>query len=111
MNGMERALPRTITQSVVPVCVVVVILWFLTLLPGRADMNAIVVIHPYQDSNTWVFDDPAVGLKREPFVSGIPAMIDTLVAGIPNAGHGFRLLFSAQPFPGYQVEISFIRDE
>ncbi|HJU03662.1 MAG TPA: DUF6717 family protein [Nitrospiraceae bacterium] len=74
-------------------------------------MNAINVIHPYQDGHTWVFDDPAVGLTREPFVSGIPAMIDALVANIPHAKHGFRLLFSAQPFPGYQVDLSFVRDE
>jgi hypothetical protein len=40
-----------------------------------------------------VFDDPAVGLKAEPFVSGIPEMIDALVQDIPQADRGFRLLF------------------
>ena len=62
--------------------------------------NSILVIRPYWHSGTWVFDDPAVGLTREPFVSGVPEMIDQLVRHIPDAKTGFRLLFSATPFPG-----------
>jgi len=42
-----------------------------------------------------VFDDPRVGLDKEPFVSGADDMIDVLVADIPNADKGFRLLFAA----------------
>lgn len=30
--------------------------------------NALMVIAPYRYAGTWVFDDSAVGLKREPFV-------------------------------------------
>ena len=77
----------------------------------RAMPNTIYVITPYYYASTWVFDDPAVGLKAEPFVSGIPAMIDVLVAGIPNARQGFRLLFSAEPFPGYQAELKWMKGE
>jgi hypothetical protein len=73
--------------------------------------NAIHVIVPYRDAGTWVFDDARVGLHREPFVSGIPQMIDVLVGSIPKAKEGFRLLFSSQPFPGYQVELVKIKDE
>ena len=62
-------------------------------------MNRIGLIVPYKYEGTWVFDDPAVGLRREPFVAGIDTMIDRLVASIPNAEAGFRLLFSASPFP------------
>ena len=62
--------------------------------------NAILVIQPYRHAGTWVFDDPLRGLTREPFVSGIPQMIDAMVTNIPTAADGFRLLFSAQPFPG-----------
>ncbi|MBI2299694.1 MAG: hypothetical protein HYU66_12260 [Armatimonadetes bacterium] len=58
------------------------------------------VIAPYRYAGTWVFDDPAAGLRREPFVAGMPEMIDALVKDIPDAEHGFRLLFWAQPFPG-----------
>ena len=42
---------------------------------------------------------------------GIPEMIDDLVREIPNAQQGFRLLFSPQPFPGYQRRIERVREE
>jgi hypothetical protein len=73
--------------------------------------NQIYVISPYRQASTWVFDDPTVGLKAEPFVSGIPDMIDALVQSIPHADQGFRLLFSAAPFPGYQAELVQVRPE
>jgi len=44
-------------------------------------------------------------------VSGIPEMIDTMVADIPNAEKGFRLLFASEPFPGYQVKLEKVREE
>lgn len=73
--------------------------------------NALMVIAPYQYAGTWVFDDPAVGLRREPFVSGIPEMIDDMVKGIPGAAEGFRLLFSTQPFPGYTHKLVWRRGD
>jgi hypothetical protein len=73
--------------------------------------NALMVIAPYKSSGMWVFDDPAVGLTREPFVSGIDTMIDRLVASIPNADRGFRLVFSARPFPGHNVKLEWRREE
>lgn len=73
--------------------------------------NAIMVIFPYRYEETWVFDDENVGLLREPFVSGIPEMIDLLVQDIPNANQGFKLLFSQFPFPGYKAELTFLREE
>jgi len=69
------------------------------------------VIAPYRYQGTWVFDDPAVGLVREPFVAGVPEMIDLLVADIPDAESGFRLLFSARPFPAYQKKITWTRGD
>ena len=64
--------------------------------------NQIMVIAPYwlEEAATWVFDDSVTGLKQEPFVEGVPEMIDQLVADIADARIGFRLLFSASPFPG-----------
>ena len=75
--------------------------------------NQIMVIAPYwlEDVGTWVFDDPAAGLSQEPFVSGVPEMMDYLVRDIPNARGGFRLLFSASPFPGYQRKMTWKREE
>ena len=47
--------------------------------------NAMMVILPYQHNGIWVFDDDKTGLVREPFVFGIPEMIDQITAKIPNA--------------------------
>ncbi len=74
-------------------------------------MNAISVLIPYKHEGLWVFDDPDVGLRREPFVSGIDKMIERLVADIPDAQKGFRLLFSPTPFPGYTVKLEWRRQE
>ena len=69
------------------------------------------VIHPYKHDEMWVFDDEKVDLVREPFVAGADKMIDRMVENIPNAESGFNLLFSAQPFPGYQVKFDWRREE
>jgi hypothetical protein len=74
-------------------------------------MNSIRVIAPYKYEGMWVFDDAAVGLVREPFVAGIDTMIDRLVASIPDAEQGFRLVFSATPFPGHTVKLEWKREE
>src|SRR3974390_1191122 len=57
--------------------------------------NAIMVIAPHWDNGTWGLDDASAGLRREPFVAGVPEMMDVLVKDIPGAREGFRLLFSA----------------
>jgi hypothetical protein len=74
-------------------------------------MNAIRAIHPYRHEGLWVFDDEAVGLRREPFVAGADVILDRLAADIPGAADGFTLLFSAEPFPDYQVECLWQRAE
>lgn len=73
--------------------------------------NSLMIIVPYQYGGTWVFDDPATGLKREPFVAGVPAMMNHLVRDIPGATNGFRMLFATQPFPGYQQKLTWLRPE
>jgi hypothetical protein len=67
--------------------------------------NAIKVIQPYRLHGTWVFDDAATGLRAEPFVQGIPEMIDRLVADVPGAERGFRLTFSGAEFPGATLKV------
>src|SRR5262245_53169860 len=74
-------------------------------------MNSINLISPYRYEGMWVFDDPRVGLDKEPFVSGADTMIDVLVANIPLAAKGFRLLFSATPFPGYSVKLDWRQED
>lgn len=73
--------------------------------------NALMVIEPYWNEGAWVFDDPAAGLEKEPFVAGMPEMIEDLVRDIPDARGGFRLLFSALPFPGFQVHLKKSRED
>jgi hypothetical protein len=74
-------------------------------------MNTINVIAPYKSLGMWVFDDPRVGLVQEPFVSGADSMIDRVVADIPDAVHGFTLIFSGTPFPGHQYRMDWRRGE
>jgi uncharacterized protein DUF6717 len=74
-------------------------------------MNAINVIAPYKHHGMWVFDDPRVGLVQEPFVAGADTMIDRVVADIPDAEHGFTMIFSTTPFPGHQYRLDWRREE
>ncbi len=73
--------------------------------------NAIMIIAPYRYNGTWVFDDPDAGLRREPFVAGVSEMIDVLVKDVPKSQEGFRLLFSANPFPGHQKKLTWLRGD
>lgn len=73
--------------------------------------NALRVIVPYWFEGTWVFDDERVNLVKEPFVVGVPEMLDDLVKDIPDAKTGFRLLFSNTAFPQYQRKLIWLREE
>lgn len=75
------------------------------------NQNSLFVLRPYRHHGSWVFDDERVGLEREPFVLGIDQMIDRLVADIPEAWKGFRLIFSPQPFPGSATKLEWKREE
>ncbi len=74
-------------------------------------MNTLIAIYPYKHEGLWVFDDEKVGLVREPFISGADVIIDRMTAGIPVAEQGFRLLFSAGPFPGATAAFDRRREE
>jgi hypothetical protein len=69
--------------------------------------KAKVVIRPYRSGGMWVFDDPDVGLVREPFVAGMPEIIDHLVREIPDAHLGFSMLWSDRPFPGAKIVLEW----
>jgi hypothetical protein len=87
------------------------------------------VIQPYWSANCWVFDDASRGLGKESLEGhfeaelreirllarlvggGVTKMVDYLVKDIPDAREGFMLLFSSQPFAGYQVELIRIAEE
>jgi hypothetical protein len=71
--------------------------------------SGVMTLQPYWYNSTWVFDDTAAGLQHEPFVQGVPEMVNALVKDIPNARDGFRLRFSAQPFQGYQKRLTWVQ--
>jgi hypothetical protein len=52
-------------------------------------------------------------LNKEPFVGGAAEIIDVIILqkGIRNADAGFLLLFSADPFPGADLELNWVREE
>ena len=73
--------------------------------------NALLVIEPYRVGSGWAFDEPRLGLKGEPFVQGIPEMIDKLVTGIPGSDKSVRLIFSQRAFPGSQLQLDRRREQ
>ncbi len=75
--------------------------------------NQITIIRPYRWEGMWVFDDDRVGLYREPFVGQSATIIDLIVAQkqIRDAHKGFLLLFSADPFPGADLQLNWQREE
>lgn len=73
--------------------------------------NSLFVIKPYSWEGTWVFDDPAVGLVKEPFVGGTDTIIDVATADIPNAKNGFIAVFSAGYFPDATIVLEWLRED
>ncbi len=71
------------------------------------NQNSIMVLKPYRWAGMWVFDDDKTNLVREPFVAGVPEVLEALLERqgipVPEAEKGFRLIFSAIPFPGHQL--------
>jgi hypothetical protein len=65
--------------------------------------NAIYTITPKKKNKVWAFTDEARGLVEEPFVAGADTFIDILAQGKKK----LDLIFSAKPFPGHQVQLSF----
>lgn len=70
--------------------------------------NSIQVIHPYKKGHAWVFDDPAVGLKEEPFVAGIPEIIEITLGEHKFKKTQFTLTFAGKPFPGWKYKIVWV---
>jgi hypothetical protein len=112
---MKRGISRLILIGVALIVIVclsfAIAVHYLKSLTSRFPSNSILVIQPYKYNGLWVFDDSRTGLVREPFVAGIPGMIDKLVDNIPDANSGFRLIFSSIPFPGYQEKLIWRRAE
>lgn len=73
--------------------------------------NVMNMIFPWKEGANWIFDDPARGLVREPFVLGIPEMIDEIVELLGLTGEKVKFIFSKNEFPQYHAYIEKTRDE
>ena len=73
--------------------------------------NSIGIIFPYKHEEMWVFDDEETGLAKEPFVSGMPQILDLLTQDLLGSNRKFALLFSQTPFPGYQIKMTWQKSE
>jgi hypothetical protein len=73
--------------------------------------NAVYSIRPYRWQNQWVFDDERVALVKEPFVMGIPEIIDRAVAHLPNPQQGFTVLFNATGLPGADIILTKLEED
>ena len=67
-------------------------------------MNALQTIRAYRHHGGWAFDDELKGLSAEPFVCGIPEIIDTVLDD-PDA-KTVTLTFSAREFPGVDRKLT-----
>ncbi len=67
------------------------------------------VVRPYRLGRTWVFDDPAVGLRGEAFVCGIGEMLDTVAENLQT--DAFEVLFAAESFPEASIVLEWIGEE
>ena len=75
-------------------------------------MNSMMVLYPYKKNGAWVFDDEQRGVVEEPFLSGMPRMLELAATklGLKNPEDGFTLTFSAAPFPGHQFVLQLTRE-
>lgn len=77
-------------------------------------MNSIMTLHVCNYNGVWAFDDLNAGLVKEPFVAGIPEIIEHVLKkqNITNAHQkGFMLMFSSSPFPSAQFKLFWQREE
>lgn len=75
-------------------------------------MNTLMTIQPYRHLGGWAFDDASVGLKAEPFIAGMPAILNAIlrVNGLRGVTK-FRAVFAGQNFPGAQAVLYRHRPE
>lgn len=74
-----------------------------------------VVLFPYKHQDLWVFDDARVGLVREPFVQGVPEILESLLKRkripLAEAARGFSLTFAATHFQQADTIADWVSEE
>jgi len=69
-------------------------------------MNAIFKIQIYRDLTGWVFDDESRDLVKEPFVFGMPTIINHYVKD-----NKANIIFSVHPLPEFDCLLEHEKDE
>jgi hypothetical protein len=64
--------------------------------------NSMLTIQLYRFAGTWAFTDEARELMHEPFVLGMPKIIDKVLKDNNIVSDQPKILFSAKPFPFHQ---------
>lgn len=79
----------------------------------QKNSGKVLTLKPYDFGGMMVFDDPSVGLDKEPFVMGVPEILYALCesVGVTNAHKGFVLKFSDKPFQGHMIKADWLREE
>lgn len=64
-------------------------------------------IETYRHAGTWCFTDEKRGLVHEPFVLGIPEIIDFMIEKLPakDKTGTYRILFSSAMFPNCKTRL------
>ncbi len=65
--------------------------------------NSIINIQPYKYQGMWVFGDERVDLVKEPFISGMPEIIEHTLASKGLTKTSFNMLFSSTEIPDVDV--------
>jgi hypothetical protein len=69
--------------------------------------NSLITVSPYYLNGLWVFDDPNIGLVKEPFVAGADDLIEFVLDKnnlLEEAKkNGFNFIVSNHEFPGANV--------
>lgn len=75
--------------------------------------NSMMVIEIYRHAGTWCFTDENRGLLHEPFVLGIPEMLDSIIKNTNQTSEKarYRVTFSAQEFPMYSAKVQKQEEE
>ena len=74
--------------------------------------NSMMCIEVYRHCGTWAFTDKERDLVHEPFVAGIPEIIDLFVDNYGDkTRETHRITFSDQSFPGSHAYLTKTRNE
>lgn len=67
--------------------------------------NSIYTMQVYYDGGSWVFDNPAVGLIKEPFVAGADEIFDEIahLRAVDPSKAVIDIVFSDVQFPGWEL--------